>query len=95
MATLKTVLSSGNSSCNKRRCGRVGPFQTIWRTKGNVQVAAYLSGPLAKAVREHARQLDRSQNWTLRDLIRSELRRRGVLPTPEQNGGNDPVQVEG
>jgi Ribbon-helix-helix protein, copG family len=60
-----------------------------------VQVAAYLSGPLAKAVREHARQLDRSQNWTLRDLIRSELRRRGVLPTPEQNGGNDPVQVEG
>jgi hypothetical protein len=52
------------------------------RTRGNVQMAAYLSGALAKALREHARQLDRSQAWTLRDLVRCELRRRGVLPTP-------------
>jgi hypothetical protein len=55
------------------------------RTQGNVQVAAYLSGPLAKAVREHARQLDRSQAWTMRDLLRTELRRRGVLP-PDNSG---------
>lgn len=50
------------------------------RTKGKSQTAAYLSGPLAKALREHARQLDRSQAWTMRDLLRTELRRRGVLP---------------
>jgi len=53
------------------------------RTKDRVQIAAYLSGTLAKALREHAHQLDRSQAWTLRDLLRSELRRRGVLAIPE------------
>jgi hypothetical protein len=52
------------------------------RTKGNVQSAAYLSGPLAKAIKRLAVEQDRSQSWTLRDLLRCELRRRGLLPTP-------------
>jgi hypothetical protein len=53
----------------------------VERTKGNVQTAAYLSGPLAAAaVRKLAQEQDRSQSWTLRDLVRSELRNRGLLP---------------
>jgi hypothetical protein len=60
------------------------------RTGGTVQTAAYLSGALASAVRKHAAELDRSHAWTLRDLVRCELRRRGLLPkTPSDNNPVD------
>jgi predicted transcriptional regulator len=52
------------------------------RGKGATTAAAYLSGPLASAVRKLALEQDRSQSWTVRDLLRVELRRRGLLPTP-------------
>jgi hypothetical protein len=55
------------------------------RTGGTVQTAAYLSGALASAIRKHAAELDRSQAWTLRDLVRCELRNRGLLSSPADN----------
>jgi hypothetical protein len=45
-------------------------------------VAAYLSGPLSKAILRLAHEQDRSQSWVLRDLVRCELKRRGILPPP-------------
>jgi hypothetical protein len=53
------------------------------RGSGATTAAAYLSGPIAKAVRKLALEQQRSQSWTVRDLLRVELRRRGLLPTPE------------
>jgi hypothetical protein len=53
--------------------------------RGNTAAAAYLSGPIAVAVRRLALEQARSQSWTVRDLLRVELRRRGLLPTPSDN----------
>jgi hypothetical protein len=47
--------------------------------RGNTAAAAYLSGPIASAVRQLSQQQQRSQSWTVRDLLRAELRRRGLL----------------
>jgi Ribbon-helix-helix protein, copG family len=44
--------------------------------------AAYLSNALSDAVHALAQQNGESQSWVIRDLIRSELRRRGLLPSP-------------
>jgi hypothetical protein len=44
-------------------------------------VAAYLSPPLSKAIAQLAHDQDRSRSWIMRDLLRTELRRRGLLPT--------------
>jgi Ribbon-helix-helix protein, copG family len=49
---------------------------------GHTTVAAYLSGPLAKVIKELAAQTGRSQSHVMRDLIRCEARRRGLLSTP-------------
>jgi Ribbon-helix-helix protein, copG family len=59
-----------NSDCmveTNKRSGRVS--------------ACYLSNNLADAVRDLAAQNGYSQSWVIRDLLRSELRRRGLLPT--------------
>ena len=50
---------------------------------GGRAVAAYLSGPIAAAVRQLAHEAQRSQSWTVRDLLRCELRNRGILPPSE------------
>jgi hypothetical protein len=47
---------------------------------GATVMAAYLSGPLAAAVKNLAADEQRSQSAVLRDLLRCELRRRGLLP---------------
>jgi hypothetical protein len=47
-----------------------------------VAAACWLSGPIFAAVQRLAREDSRSQSWVVRDLLRCELRRRGVLPTP-------------
>jgi hypothetical protein len=51
-------------------------------SRGARAVAAYLSPPLATAIARLSRDTQRSTSWVLRDLIRCELRRRGILPTP-------------
>jgi predicted transcriptional regulator len=48
---------------------------------GSRAVALYLSKPIAGAVRQLAQQQQRSESWIVRDLLRAELTRRGVLPT--------------
>jgi hypothetical protein len=50
--------------------------------KGSKATAAYLSPPLSHAIAEIAREQNRSASWVMRDLLRCELRRRGILPTP-------------
>jgi hypothetical protein len=47
-----------------------------------VVVGAYLSGTLAHAIETLAAETDRSVSYVMRDLIRSELRNRGILPSP-------------
>ena len=54
----------------------------VERGKGGRGVAAYLSPPIANAISQMAHENSRSASWIIRDLLRSELRRRGVLPTP-------------
>jgi hypothetical protein len=49
---------------------------------GGKAVAAYLSKPLSSAIERLAEREKRSVSWTMRDLIRCELRRRGILTTP-------------
>jgi Ribbon-helix-helix protein, copG family len=56
-------------------------------SSGSKNVAAYLSPPLAKGIQKLAAEHQRSASWVMRDLIRSELRRRGVLPTPAEMPG--------
>jgi CO/xanthine dehydrogenase Mo-binding subunit len=51
------------------------------RSGGRVS-AAYLSNALADAVRDLAAQSGASVSWTIRNLLRSELKRRGLLPSP-------------
>jgi hypothetical protein len=46
-------------------------------------VAAYLSPPLSRAIAQLAQDQDRSRSWIMRDLIRCELRRRGLLPSDD------------
>jgi hypothetical protein len=45
-------------------------------------VAAYLSPPLATAIARLARDTQRSTSHVVRDLLRTELRNRGILPNP-------------
>jgi predicted transcriptional regulator len=45
-------------------------------------VGAYLSDTLAAAIETLAEQEGRSKSHILRDLVRSELKRRGLLPMP-------------
>jgi hypothetical protein len=52
---------------------------------GSKAVAAYLSPPLSKAINALAQENGRSASWVMRDLIRSELRNRGMLP-PDSSG---------
>jgi hypothetical protein len=46
---------------------------------GKTTVAAYLSGKLANAIKQIARETGRSQSHIMRDLIRCELCNRGLL----------------
>jgi hypothetical protein len=49
-------------------------------------VGAYLSDSLADAIERIATEQGRSKSHVLRDLVRSELRRRGALPAvPEKD----------
>jgi hypothetical protein len=57
------------------------------RGTGGKATAAYLSPPLASAIQHLAAEQRRSASWVMRDLIRSELRHRGVLPTPPSEEG--------
>jgi hypothetical protein len=50
--------------------------------RGARPVGCHLSPPLASAIRRLALEHDRSQGWIMRDLLRTELRRRGILPMP-------------
>ena len=47
--------------------------------RGTKVVAAYLSGPLASAIKSLSIAESRSQSHVLRDLLRCQLRRRGLL----------------
>jgi hypothetical protein len=49
-------------------------------SRGSKSVAAYLSRPLSGAIRRLADEQQRSASWVMRDLIRTELRNRGILP---------------
>jgi hypothetical protein len=52
------------------------------RGAGGKATAAYLSPPLASAIHALAADQQRSASWIMRDLLRSELRNRGLLSTP-------------
>jgi Ribbon-helix-helix protein, copG family len=56
-------------------------------------VAAYLSQPLAAGVQRLAAEQGRSTAWVLRDLIRSELRNRGLLPKPAESPVDAALEV--
>jgi hypothetical protein len=56
---------------------------------GAKATGAYLSAPLSSAINALAAEQERSASWVMRDLIRCELRNRGLLPTPADN----PVKV--
>jgi hypothetical protein len=60
---------------------------------GKTTVAAYLSGKLASAIKQIARETGRSQSHVMRDLIRTELRNRGLLPSPGAVTGTEPTPV--
>ena len=60
--------------------------------RGNA-VAVYLSRPIAAAVRQLARDEERSQSWIVRRLLRDELRRRGALP-PVRESANTVADAE-
>jgi len=60
----------------------------VERKIGRTSVAVYLSKALATAVRKLATAQDRSASWIVRDLLRTELRRRGILPTPADQPSN-------
>jgi hypothetical protein len=51
-------------------------------------VAAYLSPPLASAIRKIADEERRSASWVMRLLLREALRARGELPTPADQPSN-------
>jgi hypothetical protein len=55
---------------------------------GSKATACYLSGPISGAVNRLARDEQRSASWIVRDLLRTELRRRGILPTPAEQPSN-------
>jgi Arc/MetJ-type ribon-helix-helix transcriptional regulator len=58
--------------------------------QGKKITAAYLSPPLAGAVQKLAAETGSSQSHVIRDLLRCELRRRGLLPT-KQWGSADAI----
>jgi hypothetical protein len=60
---------------------------------GGKAVACYLSGPISGAVRRLADEAQRSQSWTVRDLLRCELRRRGLLSSPADNRVDAALEV--
>jgi hypothetical protein len=55
--------------------------QELQTRQGKRVVAAYLSPPLAGAIKKLAAKEKASTSHVLRDLIRCELRRRGLLPS--------------
>jgi hypothetical protein len=57
-----------------------GKIDKIERGTRGKATAAWLSPPIASAIQSLAQELGRSQSWIVRDLLRTELRRRGVLP---------------
>ena len=57
-----------------------GMVDKIERGASSKSVACYLSPPIATAIQRLALDQRRSQSWIVRDLLRTELRRRGVLP---------------
>jgi hypothetical protein len=63
------------------------------RGKGGKRiVAALLSEPLSKAIRTIANAEHRSESHVLRELLRFELRRRGLLPN-KQWGSQDAIEA--
>jgi hypothetical protein len=58
-------------------------------SKGSKAVAAYLSAPLSSAIERIAQQENRSASWVMRDLIRTELRNRGLLPPDQRHQSAD------
>ena len=52
------------------------------RASGARATACYLSLPISAAIQRLAREEDRSASWLIRRILRDELRRRGLLPTP-------------
>lgn len=61
--------------------------------QGKKIVAAYLSPPLANAVKKLSKDTGSSTSHVVRDLLRCELRRRGMLPNNSYSGGNAPTMV--
>jgi hypothetical protein len=57
--------------------------QELQTGQGKRVVAAYLSPPIAGAIKKIARTERRSESSVLRELIRFELRRRGLLPSKQ------------
>jgi len=63
------------------------------RNRNGKICAAYLSRPIAAAVRELAAAEGRSQSHIVRGLLRTELRRRGLLPAvPETSNAESARQ---
>jgi hypothetical protein len=51
--------------------------------QGAKATACYLTGPISACVERLAKESDRSRSWIVRNLLRCELRRRGLLaPLP-------------
>jgi hypothetical protein len=63
------------------------------RGAGGKAVAAYLSAPLATAITRLSAEQGRATAWVLRDLIRSELRNRGLLPAPSDNSVDAALEI--
>jgi Ribbon-helix-helix protein, copG family len=62
--------------------------------RGGRAVAAYLSKPLARAIRKLAEEEQRSESWTMRSLIRDGLRLRGLLPQVPDINTRQPQHVD-
>jgi hypothetical protein len=62
-----------------------GMVDKIERGASSKSVACYLSPPIATAVQRLASEQSRSQSWIVRDLLRTELRNRGLLPPAPTN----------
>jgi hypothetical protein len=58
--------------------------------QGKKITAAYLSPPLAGAVQKLAAEMGTSQSHVIRDLLRNELRRRGLLPNKSYGTNSTP-----
>ena len=59
-----------------------GTIDKVERGSVGKATACYLSPALAKSIQRLAAEQRRSASWVVRDLLRCELRNRGLLPTP-------------